>query len=434
MLLPFLDPPKTMTHGLIRKRRDTTGGAMTDANRTTLPEAVPLPTARTTPFDPPPVLADLRAAHPVSRLRFPDGHIGWLVTSHEIAREVLSDRRFSSHNEMRRPVVRLPVADDRGLRPMMSGTFIAMDPPDHTRYRRLLNGQFSSRRMQMLEPRITAIVNERLDAMERIGPPLDLVSEFSAHIPPAVICELFGVPPAEREIVRRHSATLVRLEATPEEAKGAWQSLMDFLLDLIRRKRVDPGDDLISGLIASGELNSEEMAGVSFLILFGGHETTANMLGLGMFALLSNPDQLAALRADASLIDGAIDELLRYLSVVQLGTVRGALEDVELHGQRIKAGESVCVSLPTVNRDPTRFDHPDDLILTRPPGGHLAFGHGVHRCLGEPLARVELRIGYTELLRRFPTLRLATGPENVPMRSDMIIYGVHELPIEWNMS
>lgn len=404
---------------------------MTDADETTLPEAIPFPTARTTAFAPPPVLGDLRETHPLSRLRFPDGHMGWLVTSHAIAREVLSDRRFSSRNETRRPVVPLPVTDDQGLRPTMPGTFIAMDPPDHTRYRRLLNGQFSSRRMRMLEPRITTIVNDRLDEMERIGPPLDLVAEFSSHIPPAVICELFGVPPAERELVRRHSATLVRLDASPQEAKGAYRSLMDFLLDLIRRKRADPGDDLISGLIASGELSDEEMAGVSFLILFGGHETTANMLGLGVFALLCHPDQRAALDAAPSMIDGAIDELLRYLSVVQLGTVRGALEDIELHGHRIKAGDSVCVSLPTANRDPARFDHPDELMLDRPPGGHLAFGYGVHRCLGEPLARLELRIGFTALLRRFPELRLAVSAENVLMRSDMVIYGVHELPVEW---
>ena len=407
---------------------------MTETNEMAGPldEAMSYPIHRNTPFDPPPEFGELRADHPVGRLRFPDGHLGWLVTSHAVAREVLSDRRFSSRNEFRRPVLRLPVVGANGRRPLMAGTFIAMDAPGHTRYRRLLTPQFTPQRMKRLEPRIADIVAERLDEMERLGPPVDLVSVFSAPIPSAVICELFGVPRDERERVRRDSATLVRLGATPDEARAAWRSLMDYLLELVRRKRAEPADDLISGLIATGELTDEEMAGVSFLILFGGHETTANMLGLGVFALLRNPGQLAALRADWSMLDGAIDELLRYLSVVQLGTVRGALEDVELHGRLIKAGDSVCVSLPAANRDPEKFDDPDALDLTRPAGGHLAFGHGIHRCLGEPLARAEMRVAYTALLRRFPTLRLAVAPEEIRMRSDMIIYGVHELPVAWD--
>jgi cytochrome P450 len=330
---------------------------------------------------------------------------------------------------MRRPVVPLPVADKKGLRPTAPGTFIAMDPPDHTRYRHLLAGQFTRRKLERLEPRVTAIVDAHID---RLRPPADLVREFAFPIPSLVICELLGVPEAERDKVQRFSATLVELNATREAASAARVAFMEYLEDLLRRKEKSPEDDLISAILATGELTVPELAGVCFLLLFGGHETTANMLGLGMFALLSNPDQLAALRADPDLIDTAIEELLRYLSVVQLGTVRGALEDLELAGHLIKRGDSVCVSLPAVNRDPSRFTAPDNLDLRRQAGGHLAFGHGIHRCIGEPLARLELRIAYLRLLERLPNLRLAVPADQVRMRTNMIIYGVHELPISWD--
>ncbi len=397
----------------------------------TLPGPISMPVTRTTFFDPPPELARLRAEQPLSRLRFPDGHVGWLVTDHALARAVLSDRRFSSQNQYRRPVIPLPIMNKEGLRPMLPGAFVAMDPPDHTRYRRLLGGQFSERRMRLLESWIAGVVAEHLDAMERTGGPVDLVRTFALPIPSLVICELLGVPYADRDRFQHYSAMLVRLDASPAEAEAARVSFLDFLVGLVRHKRSNPADDLISGLIAVGGLTDEELAGVAFLLLFAGHETTANMIALGMFTLLTHPGQLAALRADPSRMDGTVEELLRYLSVVQLGTVRGALEDVELGGHTIRAGDSVCVSLPAANRDPAKFDEPDTLDITRSTTGHVAFGHGIHKCLGQQLARMEMRTGYAALLRRFPTLRLAVPPREVRMRTDMIIYGVHELPITW---
>jgi len=396
-----------------------------------LPDPVFMPLARTTRLDPPPELAMLRAERPISRMRFPDGHVGWLVTSHTLARKVLADRRFSSRNQYRRPVIRLPIVNKAGLRPMLPGAFIAMDPPDHTRFRRLLGAQFSERRMRRLESWIAGVVDERLDAMARSGGPVDLVRTFALPIPSLVICELLGVPYADRDKFQYYSEMLVRLDARPEDAEAARVAFLDFLVALVRHKRERLADDLISGLVSTGELTEEEIAGVAFLLLFAGHETTANMIAIGVFTLLSNPRQLAALRADTSLADGAIEELLRYLSVVQLGTVRGALVDVVVGGHTIRAGESVCVSLPAANRDPDRFADPDTLDITRDTTGHLAFGHGVHRCLGQPLARIEMRIGYTALLRRFPGLRLAVDPAEVRMRTDRIIYGVHELPVTW---
>ncbi len=396
-----------------------------------LPEPVSMPIARTTHFDPPPELGALRAERPISRMRFPDGHIGWLVTSHALARAVLADRRFSSQNQYRRPVIRLPIVNESGLRPMLPGAFVAMDPPDHTRFRRLLGGQFSERRMRKLESWISGLVDERLDAMELAGRPVDLVQTFALPIPSLVICELLGVPYNDRDKFQYYSEMLVRLDARPEDAEAARVAFLDFLVALVRQKRERLADDLISGLIGTGELTDEEIAGVSFLLLFAGHETTANMIAIGVFTLLSNTEQLAALRADPALVDGAIEELLRYLSVVQLGTVRGALADVVVGGHTIRAGESVCVSLPAANRDPDRFPDPDTVDITRTTTGHMAFGHGIHKCLGAQLARMEMRTGYTALLRRFPGLRLAVDPAEVRMRTDRIIYGVHELPVTW---
>jgi cytochrome P450 len=190
---------------------------------------------------------------------------------------------------------------------------------------------------------------------------------------------------------------------------------------------------MLSGLITSGEdLTDEEISGMGVLLLVAGHETTANMLGLGTLTLLTNPDQLAALRADPSLIDNTVEELMRFLTILQLGTIRTALEDVELAGRVVKAGETLSLSLPAANRDPERFSDPDKFDITRSANGHLSFGHGVHQCLGQQLARIEMRIAYARLFEEFPDLRLAVPVEEVPLRTDMGIYGVHELPVEWS--
>ncbi|MDQ3763223.1 MAG: cytochrome P450 [Actinomycetota bacterium] len=391
------------------------------------------PVIRPTAFDPPTRLGELRERQPLSRLRFADGHFGWLVTNHTMARELLTDQRFSAQAKGRRPVIaRLGEDNPDGPR-SLPGMFVMMDPPEHTRFRRLLTGQFTARRMKQLEPRIAQIVEGHLDAMLHAGPPADLMQSFALPIPSLVICELLGVPYADRAQFQRDSETTFSYNATQEEASAAMQSILGFMAELVARKRIEPDETIISGLIATGELTDEEIAGVSFLLLIAGHETTANMLALGTFALLGNPDQLAALRADPSLITGAVEELLRYLSIVQFSVVRGALEDVEVHGQLVKAGESVCIALPAANRDPAKFADPDTLDVRRSASGHLAFGHGVHQCIGQQLARIEMRHGYDALLRKIPTLRLAVAPQDVPMRDKAVAYGVHELPITWKV-
>jgi cytochrome P450 len=206
---------------------------------------------------------------------------------------------------------------------------------------------------------------------------------------------------------------------------------MAYLAELVAAKRAEPGSDLLSGLVTGGQLSDEELTGMGMLLLTAGHETTANMLALGAFALLRHPDQADRLRADPSLASNAVEELLRYLTITHIGPIRVAKADVELAGRTIRAGETVTLSLPVANRDPERFGDPDRLDLDRAAGTHLAFGHGIHQCLGQQLARAELRVAYPALLRRFPTLTLAVPPEEVPLRTRATMYGVHRLPVTW---
>ncbi|MBB5779686.1 cytochrome P450 [Nonomuraea jabiensis] len=394
---------------------------------------VTFPTDRQRPFDPPDEAIELRERADMHRMTFADGHRGWLVTGYSAARAVLAHPRFSNRPELAHPpipgsLLRARMQKDAKTPP---GFFLRMDEPEHARFRRLLTGQFTVRRMKMLEPRVEEIANACLDDMAAAGGPVDLVEKFALPIPSLVICELLGVPYDDRAQFQEDTKLLVNLESKAEDAMAAFGRITAFMYGLVQRKRKQPADDLISGLIESGELDDEELAGVSLLLLVAGHETTANMLGLGTYALLTNPAQLAAMRDDPSVVENGVEELLRYLTIIHLGPMRTALEDVEIEGNVIKAGECVALHLPTVNRDPSRFPDGDRLDVARPAGGHLTFGHGIHQCLGQQLARIEMRIGYPALLRRFPGLRLAVTPEEVPMRSDMSIYGVHRLPVTW---
>ncbi|WP_016698205.1 cytochrome P450 [Actinoalloteichus spitiensis] len=400
---------------------------MTDAT----PVAPGLPLERQCPFSPPPGLNELRDHRPVSRMTYPDGHEGWLVTGHAQVREVLANPRFSSRGDLARaPIPMGPMAEGT-KRFIPRGALTRMDPPEHTRYRRLLTGEFTVRRMRTLEPMIERIVDHQLDLLADRDQPADLVADFALPVPSLVICALLGVPPADRPLFERHTRTLFTLDTPLEERNTALRSLTTYLGQLVEAKRANPEDDLLSGLVAGGELDDEELATIGVVLLVAGHETTANMLAHGAFALLQHPDQLALLRSDPALLPGAVEELLRYLSVIHVGPIRTALDDIELDGHLIRAGESVTVSVPAANWDPTRFPEPDRLDITRRTTGHLAFGHGIHQCLGQQLARVEMRIGFGSLLSRFPGLRLAVTPDEVPLRSDMGIYGVHRLPVAW---
>ncbi|MEV0261297.1 cytochrome P450 [Streptomyces sp. NPDC050617] len=389
------------------------------------PVTMPLDRTEGCPFDPPAELARIREGGPLVRMRYPDGHMGWLATGHSVVREVLADRRFSSRQEL----LHSPMMDLGELPPAALGDLTGIDAPEHTRYRRLLIGSFTVRRMRALTERVEQITAEHLDAMERRGRTADLVEAYARPVPALMICELLGVPYADRELFQDHASTLLTQSAEEREREAALTALTEYLRQLVLAKRAEPTDDLISDLTSS-DLTDEELTGIGVLLLVAGLDTTANMIAHGTFALLSNPDQVAALRADPDLADQAVEELMRYLTVADPG-VRAALEDIELDGQLIKAGECVTVSFQAANRDPVRFPDPDSLDLRRKATGHLGFGHGVHQCLGQQLARVEMRVAIPALFARFPSLRLAVPPGDVPLRSAMNIYGVERLPVTW---
>ena len=396
-----------------------------------IPTVTTLPTARRPgcPFDPPAELIEARRHGPISRYTFPGGAPGWLITGHDLVRAVLVDPRFSSRKEL----MLHPSIDVTGMeRPSAPpGEFLLMDEPQHGRYRRPLAGKFTARRMRLLADRIEQIAADHLDAMEKAGPPVDLVTAFARPISAIVICELLGVPYADRDRFQDQIGTFLGGETSDEDLLAAYVATQRYLAELVAAKRANPTDDVLSDLTDS-DLSDEELQGMALILLAAGFDTTANMIALGTFALLRNPAQLAALRSDPALADQAVEELLRYLSVAKT-FMRTALEDVELGGQTIKAGTAVILSYNTANRDPERFPDPDVLDLRRRHGGDLAFGHGIHQCLGLQLARVEMRVAFVALFERFPTLRLAVPAEQVDLRPETAdIYGVKRLPVTWD--
>jgi cytochrome P450 len=390
-----------------------------------------MPTTRTPgrPFDPPAELLEAREHGPISHFTYPGGKPGWVVTGYDLVRAVLADQRFSS----RRELMLHPTIDygDIEIPPAPPGEFLLMDEPQHSRYRKPLVGKFTVRRMRLLAERVEQITAEHLDAMAAAGPPVDLVPAFAKPIPAIMICELLGVPYADRGAFQENVGRFMDGETSDEDVMTAYTAVQQYLADLVVAKRADPTDDLLSDLTDT-DLTDEELRGMSLLLLAAGLDTTANMLALGTFALLQNPAQLAALRGDPALVDGAVEELLRYLSVAKTFW-RTALEDVELGGRTIRAGERLILSYSTANRDPERFADPHALDLKRNVSGHLAFGHGIHQCLGQQLARVELRVAFPALVARFPTLRLAVPAEEVGLRPETAdIYGVKTLPVAWD--
>lgn len=391
-----------------------------------------LPAARRPgcPFDPPVELLEAREHGPISRYRFPDGHQGWLITGYEMVRAVLADPRFSSRKELMR---HHPLIDygDVEVPPAPPGEFLLTDEPLHSRYRKPLAGKFTARRMRQLTARVEQITADHLDAMDDAGPPVDLVGTFARPIPAIMICELLGVPYADRDAFQSNVESFMDGETSDDDLLAAYTATQAYLAELVAAKRAHPTDDVLSDLTGS-DLTDEELQGISLILLAAGFDTTANMLALGTFALLRHPEQLAGLRADPALADASVEELLRYLSVAKT-FMRTALEDVELGGHTIEAGTAVMLSFHTANRDPEHFADPDLLDLRRRDRGHLAFGHGSHLCLGAQLARVELRVAFPALIHRFPTLRLAVPADQVELRPETAdVYGVKSLPVAWD--
>lgn len=387
----------------------------------------PLPTKRDDPFDPP---TELRGRPPVSPLLFAGGAVGWLVTSYAEARAVLTDPRFSADRSLAESPLR-PVPTRFRQRGTPPGMFNSMDPPLHTRYRKMLTGQFTVRRMKELEPRIECIVSDTLQSMYDAHPPVDLVSSFALPVPMMVICELLGVPYEHRPEFQRIAAVLLNVESSVGQLMATVDELREYMLRVVKMKRRTPDKALISGLLSATDLSDEELINISQVLLLAGHETSANMLGLGTFALLQHPDEWNKLRAEPSLLPSAVEELLRYLTIAHMGPVRAALEEIELAGITVRKGQTILVSLPLANRDTDLLEDGDTMDVARTRTHHLAFGYGVHQCIGQQLARVEMLIGFRQLLERFSDLRLAVDPSEVAMRSDMLVYGVHRLPVTW---
>lgn len=394
----------------------------------------PMARAAGCPFDPPPALREQQGAEPISRVRLWDGSSPWLVTRHDQVRALLGDPRISA--DPARPGY--PHRDAAAkARAETRQTFITMDDPDHARLRRMTTAPFAIKKVEAMRPAIQKIVDGLIDTMLAAPGPVDLVEAFALPLPSLVICELLGVPYEKHDFFQKHTKVLVRRNSDPQEAIAASEALIGYLQDLLADKLAEPGDDILSDLatrrVATGELTPREAAEMGSLLLAAGHETTANMIALGTVALLRHPDQLALLRDsdDPKVIAATVEELLRYLTIVHSGRLRVALEDIETGGVTIRAGDGVICATDVANRDPEVFPDPDRLDIARDARRHVAFGFGVHQCLGQPLARVELQVVYSTLYRRIPTLALATGVDQLRFKHDGVIYGVYELPVTW---
>ncbi|KUJ66284.1 cytochrome [Streptomyces albus subsp. albus] len=381
------------------------------------------------PFDPPPAHTREAALAPVRRVSLWDGTGCLLITGHQEVRQVLGDARFSA--DTTRPGYPFLSAGRRALSTGGSKSFIRMDDPEHARQRRMLTGDFTVRKVAAMRPGIRRIADGLLDAMTAGRASADLVSEFALPLPSLVICRLLGVPYQDHGFFQERSRIVLHNDSTADEVHDALRDLAGYLAELARGKRTAPDDSIMSRLAADEGMDLDEIAAMGRLLLVAGHETTANMTALSVLALLRHPDQLARLREDPSLITGAVEELLRYLTIVHSGLGRVATEDVVVAGHTIRAGEGVICALDTANRDGDTFPAADVLDLEHGSRRHVAFGFGVHQCLGQQLARVELQIALRAVLDRLPGLRLAVPFEEIRFREDMAVYGVHTLPVTW---
>ncbi|MBI3225858.1 MAG: cytochrome P450 [Mycolicibacterium cosmeticum] len=385
-------------------------------------------------FDPTPELAALRESAGVQSVIGPLGNRAYLITRHEDVKAVLADHEHFSNS--RPPGFTLPGAPEMSAEELASaraGNLLGIDPPEHQRLRRMLTPEFTIRRMKRLEPRIAEIVEERLDAMAVAGGSVDLIDEFALPVPSLVICELLGVPYDDRADFQERSGRQLDLSLPIAQRMALQQESRDYMRGLVVAARRAPGEDILGMLIREhgDELTDDELVGIAGLLLLAGHETTSNMLGLGTLALLRHPEQLARVRDAPDAIGPAIEELLRWLSVVQHAIPRFTTAEVEVAGVVIPAHRLVFASLPSGNRDPSFVEDPDVLDIGRGAPGHLAFGHGVHHCLGAPLARMEMRIAFPALFRRFPGLTLAEDFDDVEFRSFHFIYGLRSLAVRW---
>ncbi len=387
------------------------------------------------PFAPPPGVMSLAAAKPLTRVRIWDGSAPWLITGYEQVRELFSGSRVSVDDRVPGfPHWNAGMLSTVHKRPR---SVFTADGEEHTRFRRMLSKPFTFKRVEALRPTIQQITDEHIDAMLAGPQPADLVAKLALPVPSLVISQLLGVPYEDAEMFQHHANVgLARYATGADTVKGA-MSLHKYLAELVEAKMANPAEDAVSDLaerVKAGELSVKEAAQLGTGLLIAGHETTANMIGLGVLALLVNPDQAGILRDahDPKIVANAVEELLRYLSIIQNGQRRVAHEDIHIGGETIRAGEGIIIDLAPANWDAHAFTEPDLLYLHRAGAErNVAFGYGRHQCVGQQLARTELQIVYRTLLQRIPTLTLATALEDVPFKDDRLAYGVYELPVTW---
>ena len=412
---------------------DTLAGTATEAV-SDVPE-YPMGRASGCPFAPPPEVMELGAARPLSRVGIWDGSTPWLITGYEEVRTLFSDSRVSVDD--RRPG--FPHWNEGMLSTVHKRprSVFTSDAEEHTRFRRMLSKPFTFKRVEGLRPAIRQITDEHIDAMLAGPQPADVVTALALPVPSLVISQLLGVPYEDAEMFQHHANIGLARYATGEDTVKGAVNLNKYLAQLVEAKMENPAEDAVSDLaerVKAGELSVKEAAQLGTGLLIAGHETTANMIGLGVLALLHYPEQAAVLRDtdDSKVIANAVEELLRYLSIIQNGQRRVAAEDIEIAGEIIRAGEGIIIDLAPANWDAKAFAEPERLYLHRSGAGqHVAFGYGRHQCVGQQLARAELQIVFHTLLRRIPTLELAVPIEDVPLKHDRLAYGVYELPVTW---
>ena len=412
---------------------DTLTGTATEA----VPDAPAYPMGRAAgcPFAPPPEVMELGAARPLSRVRIWDGSTPRLITGYDEVRMLFSDSRVSVDD--RRPG--FPHWNEGMLSTVHKRprSVFTSDGEEHTRFRRMLSKPFTFKRVEGLRPAIQQVTDDHIDAMLAGPRPGDIVTALALPVPSLVISKLLGVPYEDAEMFQHHANIGLARYATGEDTVKGAMSLHKYLARLVEAKMDNPAEDAVSDLaerVKAGELSVKEAAQLGTGLLIAGHETTANMIGLGVLALLQYPEQAAVLRDtdDPKVVANAVEELLRYLSIIQNGQRRVAAEDIEIDGEVIRAGEGIIIDLAPANWDAKAFAEPERLYLHRSGAGqHVAFGYGRHQCVGQQLARAELQIVFHMLLRRIPTLELAVPIEDVPLKHDRLAYGVYELPVTW---
>ncbi|CAO5179570.1 Pentalenic acid synthase [Frankia sp. AiPs1] len=395
------------------------------------PDVPEFPTARSCPFAEPAGYPALRTRGPLAQVTLYNGRRAWIVTGYDEGRRVLADHgSFSSV----RADPRFPATAPRFEAARAVRNFIGMDPPEHTTQRRMLTASFTVRRINAFRPRIQQIVDELLDGVRSRGTSADLVPGFALPVPSTVICDLLGVPYDDHAFFESQARRIVHGDSSQEDSADAFTRIRIYLEELIQAKRANRGEGLLDELITlyvdQGELDTLTLAEISLLLLVAGHETTANAIALGILTLLERPDVLARVDTDLSVVANIVDELLRHLSIAD-GAARFATRDVEVAGQAIREGDGIIVAIAAMNRDAAIFGEPDTFDPHRSARRHVAFGYGIHQCLGQNLARAELEIALTTLFRRIPDLRLAVDLGDVQLRHPAGLHGVVSLPVSW---